>query len=88
MSGAVACMLAAAAVTTLPRADWNPATRTLPRRSPAIAASSSSAESTLPQDLARPLREQLAGRRQPDAATGALGQAEAPPPPRGARGGG
>ena len=49
MSGAEARMLAAASVTTLLSADWKPATRTLPLRSPPIAASSSSAELTLPR---------------------------------------
>ena len=49
MPGAEARMVAAAAVTTLLSADWNPATRTLPLRSPTIAASSSSAEATLPR---------------------------------------
>jgi hypothetical protein len=67
-------METAARVTTVLSADWKPATRTLPVRSSAIAASSSSADLIPAQNLHGSPSQELTGRRQPDAATDPLGQ--------------
>ena len=74
MPGADARMLAAASVTTVLSTDWKPATRTLSAPQSADRGELVLRRLDPAEDLRRPLRQQLTGRRQSDAAPGALRQ--------------